>query len=63
MTEYLTTKMMKRDLKPENILFESTKEGSLLKIVGFGNSTVFDTSTKMKKLLGTVIVFFPQLCF
>lgn len=36
-----------RDLKPENILYESTKPGSVLKVVDFGTSRMFDPNQKM----------------
>ena len=41
-------KIVHRDLKPENIIFESEKENSLLKIIDFGASCIFDDK-KMKK--------------
>ena len=46
-------KIVHRDLKPENIIFESQRENSLLKIIDFGASRIFDEK-KMKQRLGTV---------
>ena len=36
-----------RDLKPENVLYESSKAGSVLKVVDFGTSRCFDPNVKM----------------
>lgn len=44
-----------RDLKPENLLFESSKDNSLIKVIDFGTSRVFDNSEKMNQKFGTVI--------
>jgi calcium-dependent protein kinase len=43
-----------RDLKPENILFESEKAGSIIKVIDFGTSRVFDPSERMTQKFGTV---------
>jgi calcium-dependent protein kinase len=36
-----------RDLKPENVLYESSKPGSVLKVVDFGTSKTFNPNKKM----------------
>lgn len=40
-------KIVHRDLKPENLLLDSKNKESILKLVDFGTSTVFDPSLKM----------------
>lgn len=45
-----------RDLKPENVLFESNKPGSVIKVVDFGTSRVFDPTMKMNQKIGTVFI-------
>jgi len=47
---------MRRDLKPENLLFESQKEDSVLKVIDFGTSKVFDPTRKMDQKFGTVFL-------
>jgi calcium-dependent protein kinase len=43
-----------RDLKPENVLYESPAENSLLKVIDWGTSKVYDPSEKMNQKFGTV---------
>ena len=45
-----------RDLKPENLLFESKKDDSVLKVIDFGTSKVFDPNRKMNQKFGTVFI-------
>jgi calcium-dependent protein kinase len=51
-----------RDLKPENVLYESNKPGSVIKVVDFGTSRVFDPSMKMNQKIGTVNTTFYLNC-
>ena len=44
-------------MKPENILYESKKEDSLLKVIDFGTSKVYNAKTKMNQKFGTVIIY------
>ena len=43
-----------RDLKPENVLYESKKEDSMLKVIDFGTSKIYEAKTKMNQKFGTV---------
>ena len=43
-----------RDLKPENILYETKKEDSIIKIIDFGTSQVFDKNERLHSFFGTV---------
>ena len=45
-----------RDIKPENILFETHDPNSLLKLIDFGTSVLFQTKRKLKRIMGTVIL-------
>jgi calcium-dependent protein kinase len=45
-----------RDIKPENILFETNEPNSLLKLIDFGTSVLFETNRKLKRIKGTVIL-------
>lgn len=50
-------KIVHRDLKPENILFVNDSPNAPLKIIDFGTSRKYDSTKKMTKKLGTVIIF------
>lgn len=50
-----------RDLKPENLLLESKAPDALIKIVDFGLSAFFDTTTKLKERLGTAYYIAPEV--
>lgn len=54
-------KVVHRDLKPENVMYESLKPDSLLKLVDFGTSTVFDPKEKMKQKIGTPFYIAPEV--
>ena len=49
-------KLYFRDLKPENILYESNKKNSLLKIIDFGTSKIFENNERMSQKFGTVYI-------
>lgn len=50
-----------RDLKPENILYESSKQDSILKVIDFGTSRLYDPSKKMAQRLGTPYYIAPEV--
>jgi len=56
-----------RDLKPENIIFaewDSKKRvhaGSMIKVIDFGTSCVFEKGSKLKKKLGTPYYIAPEV--
>lgn len=55
--EYMHSKnIIHRDIKPENILFETTDSNSLLKLIDFGTSALFESKPKLKRIKGTVIL-------
>ncbi|EAS02022.1 calcium-dependent kinase (macronuclear) [Tetrahymena thermophila SB210] len=54
-------KIVHRDLKPENLLLDSKNKDSILKLVDFGTSTVFDPSLKMSQKLGTPYYIAPEV--
>ena len=49
-----------RDLKPENILLD-TKNGSVIKIIDWGNARFFDKTKKMTKASGTPYYIAPEV--
>ncbi|KRX04829.1 Protein kinase-like domain [Pseudocohnilembus persalinus] len=53
--------ILHRDLKPENILFESSKQGSLLKICDFGTSVYLEPGKSLKQKLGTPYYIAPEV--
>ena len=50
-----------RDLKPENLLLERDSPESLLKIIDFGTSSVFDNGVKMTQKYGTAYYIAPEV--
>lgn len=50
-----------RDLKPENLLLEHKGKDALIKIVDFGLSAHFETSSKMRERLGTAYYIAPEV--
>lgn len=54
-------KIVHRDLKPENLLLDSKNKDSILKLVDFGTSTVFDPTLKMNQKLGTPYYIAPEV--
>ena len=43
-----------RDLKPENLLFNCLGEDTVIKIIDFGTSTIFNENMKLSQAFGTV---------
>jgi len=56
-----TKHIVHRDLKLENLLLLSKAEDSLLKIIDFGTSVLFDPRRKLKRRLGTVCYIAPEV--
>lgn len=50
-----------RDLKPENLLLEKDSPDSLLKIIDFGTSKIYDTKSKMTQKYGTAYYIAPEV--
>ncbi|OMJ90666.1 hypothetical protein SteCoe_6946 [Stentor coeruleus] len=50
-----------RDLKPENLLLEKDSADSLLKIIDFGTSKIYDTGSKMTQKYGTAYYIAPEV--
>lgn len=50
-----------RDLKPENVLYETSKAGSVLKVVDFGTSRSFEANKKMSQKIGTPYYIAPEV--
>jgi len=50
-----------RDLKPENLLLEKAEPDSILKVIDFGTSTLFEASKKLTKAYGTVYYIAPEV--
>jgi calcium-dependent protein kinase len=50
-----------RDLKPENCIFETSEEESLIKIIDFGTSIVYEAGKKLKQKLGTPYYIAPEV--
>ena len=50
-----------RDLKPENLLLDSEAPGSLIKVIDFGTSQVFDPNSKMNQTYGTPYYIAPEI--
>eukprot|EP01017_Pseudomicrothorax_dubius_P023101 TRINITY_DN2479_c0_g6_i1.p1 TRINITY_DN2479_c0_g6~~TRINITY_DN2479_c0_g6_i1.p1 ORF type:complete len:402 (+),score=120.69 TRINITY_DN2479_c0_g6_i1:84-1289(+) len=54
-------KIVHRDLKPENVLYETGKDDSLIKVIDFGTSKVFDPNQKMTQKFGTPYYIAPEV--
>ena len=52
---------MHRDLKPENLLLETSDENSLIKVIDFGTSMMFDPLKKMNQKFGTPYYIAPEV--
>jgi calcium-dependent protein kinase len=50
-----------RDLKPENLLLERDSADSLLKIIDFGTSRIYDGESKMTQKYGTAYYIAPEV--
>ncbi|OMJ74256.1 hypothetical protein SteCoe_26883 [Stentor coeruleus] len=50
-----------RDLKPENLLLEKDSADSLLKIIDFGTSKIYDNGGKMTQKYGTAYYIAPEV--
>ena len=50
-----------RDLKPENLLLEKKSSTSLLKVIDFGTSALFDQRTKLSGKCGTAYYIAPEV--
>jgi calcium-dependent protein kinase len=50
-----------RDLKPENLLLDRDSPDSLLKIIDFGTSKIFDLGAKMTQKYGTAYYIAPEV--
>lgn len=56
-----TKHIVHRDLKLENLLLLSKADDSLLKVIDFGTSVLFDPRKKLKRRLGTVCYIAPEV--
>ena len=56
-----SNKIVHRDLKPENLLLENDSPNSLLKIIDFGTSKIYDTGSKMTQKYGTAYYIAPEV--
>ena len=50
-----------RDLKPENLLLENGGGSSIIKVIDFGTSQVFNPDEKMKSKFGTPYYIAPEV--
>ena len=50
-----------RDLKPENVMYSSREEDSVLKVIDFGTSQLYNKHHKMKKIIGTYVYMAPEV--
>ena len=50
-----------RDLKPENLLLESKSDTSVIKIIDFGTSALYDPKKKLKTKSGTPYYTAPEV--
>lgn len=58
---YLHSKrILHRDLKPDNLVFESRAKNSLLKLIDFGTSCLFD-EIRPGSLVGTTYYIAPEI--
>lgn len=56
-----TKHIVHRDLKLENLLLLSKADDSLLKVIDFGTSVLYDPRKKLKRRLGTVCYIAPEV--
>ena len=52
---------MHRDLKPENIMLETADDLDVVKLIDFGQATLFDPAVKLTKKLGTPYYVAPEV--
>ena len=50
-----------RDIKPENLLYETDKPDSVLKVIDFGVSTLWDPTKTMSERVGTPYYIAPEV--
>ena len=54
-------KIVHRDLKPENLLMNQQSGDAILKVIGFGLSTILDTNHNIPQRLGSALYVAPEI--